>query len=193
MRQRLTDIESIDFFSSPARKPVDSLLAQIETKLRKVPIRKTQQRGDYSGRTWVTRKGIHVDRIASAWLIRRFVDPAAKFKFVPGKGYRPEPGEIRFDMFDAEFTHEGERCTFEVLSERLNIDDSRHRSEGFEVRAAGDAGNCTRHCCNLHRKQGRPRASGTGSSSFRRPVRVLSEAKNGVRGTRPLCPLCLRG
>src|SRR6266436_7963508 len=57
MRQRLTDIESIDFFSSPARKPVDSLLAQIETKLRKVPIRKAQQQGDYSGRTWVTRKG----------------------------------------------------------------------------------------------------------------------------------------
>jgi len=104
MRQRLTDIESIDFFSSPARKPVDSLLAQIETKLRKVPIRKTQQQGDYSGRTWVTRKGIHVDRIASAWLIRRFIDPAAKFKFVPG-------------------THEGERCTFEVLIERLNISD----------------------------------------------------------------------
>ena len=64
-----------------------------------------------------------MDRIASAWLIRRFVDPAAKFKFVPGKGYRPEPGEIRFDMFDAEFTHEGERCTFEVLIERLNISD----------------------------------------------------------------------
>jgi len=64
-----------------------------------------------------------VDRIASAWLIRRFIDPAAKFKFVPGKGYRPEPGEIRFDMFDAEFTHEGERCTFEVLGERLNISD----------------------------------------------------------------------
>ena len=104
MRQRLTDIESIDFFSSPARKPVDSLLAQIETKLRKVPIRKTQQRGDYSGRTWVTREGIHVDGIASGWLIRRFIDPAAKFKFVPG-------------------THEGERCTFEVLIERLNISD----------------------------------------------------------------------
>ncbi len=64
-----------------------------------------------------------MERIASAWLIRRFVDPAAKFKFVPGKGYRPEPGEIRFDMFDAEFTHEGERCTFEVLIERLNISD----------------------------------------------------------------------
>ena len=68
-----------------------------------------------NGRTWVTRPGVHVDRIASAWLIRRFIDPEARFKFVPGKGYEPEPGEIRFDMFEAEFTHEGDRCTFEVL------------------------------------------------------------------------------
>ena len=67
------------------------------------------------GRTWVTRRGVHVDRIASAWLIRRFIDPEARFKFVPAKGYVPEPGELRFDMFEAEFTHEGDRCTFEVL------------------------------------------------------------------------------
>ena len=67
------------------------------------------------GRTWVTREGVHVDRIASAWLIRRFIDPEASFKFVPSKGYQPGPGELRFDMFEAEFTHEGDRCTFEVL------------------------------------------------------------------------------
>jgi hypothetical protein len=68
-----------------------------------------------------TRTGVHVDRIASAWLIRPFVDPGATFKFVPPKGYRPEPGEVRFDMFEAEFTHEGDRCTFEVLAERLSV------------------------------------------------------------------------
>jgi hypothetical protein len=67
------------------------------------------------GRTWVTRRGIHVDRIASAWLIRRFIDPAAKLKYVEAKGYVPAAGELRFDMFAAEFTHEGELCTFEVL------------------------------------------------------------------------------
>jgi len=60
---------------------------------------------------------------ASAWLIRRVVDPDARFKFVAGKGYRPEPGELRFDMFEAEFTHEGDLCTFEVLRARLAIDD----------------------------------------------------------------------
>jgi hypothetical protein len=71
----------------------------------------------------VTRKGIHVDRMASAWLIRRFIDPEARFKFVPGKDYRPLPGEVRFDMFEAEFTHEGDRCTFEVLIRKSRLDD----------------------------------------------------------------------
>ena len=76
------------------------------------------------GRTWVTRKGIHVDRIASAWLVRRFLDPEARFKFVASKGYVPEPGELRFDMFEAEFTHEGDLCTFEVLVERFGLHDA---------------------------------------------------------------------
>src|SRR5207253_7156576 len=67
--------------------------------------------------------GIHVDPIASAWLIHRFVDPDATFKYVPAKGYRPLPDELRFDMFDAEFTHEGNRCTFEVFLERLSLSD----------------------------------------------------------------------
>ena len=75
------------------------------------------------GRTWVTRQGVYVDRIASAWLIRRFIDPEARFKFVSAKGYTPAPGELRFDMFEAEFTHQGDRCTFEVLLERAGLDD----------------------------------------------------------------------
>ena len=66
---------------------------------------------------------MHVDRIASAWLIRRFIDPEALFKFVSGKGYRPDEGELRFDMFQAEFTHEGDKCTFEVLLERVALND----------------------------------------------------------------------
>jgi hypothetical protein len=70
---------------------------------------------------WVTRRGVHVDRIASAWLIRRFIDPMASFKFVQAKGYQPEAKELRFDMFDAEFSHEGDLCTFEVLSARFGL------------------------------------------------------------------------
>jgi len=77
----------------------------------------------HRARTWVTRRGVQVDRIASAWLIRRFIDPEARFKFVPGHDYAPRPGEVRFDMFEGEFTHEGDRCTFEVLVAWLAIDD----------------------------------------------------------------------
>ena len=81
----------------------------------------TTDTDDVRGRTWVTREGIFVDRIASAWLIGRFIDSAARFKFVPPLGYRPEPGELRFDMFEAEFTHVGDRCTFEVLLDRFTL------------------------------------------------------------------------
>jgi hypothetical protein len=75
------------------------------------------------GRTWVSRQGVQIDRIASAWLIRRFIDPQAQFKFVPARGYEPSPGELRFDMFDAEYTHVGEECTFQTLVRRFGIDD----------------------------------------------------------------------
>ncbi len=61
--------------------------------------------------------------MASAWLIRRFIDEKARFKFVPAKGYRPDRGEVRFDMFEAEFTHDGDRCTFEVLLDRFGLDE----------------------------------------------------------------------
>jgi hypothetical protein len=122
LRHRLNEIQSIDFFGAAGGKQAEALLSELEATLRKAPLRKIhQQTGTYSGRTWVTRKGIHVDRIASAWLIRRFIDTEARFKFVPAKGYRAETGEIRFDMFDAEFTHEGDLCTFEVLMERSEL------------------------------------------------------------------------
>ena len=80
------------------------------------------------GATWVTRKGVFVDRIASAWLIRRFIDPDAKFKFVAASGYTPLPGELRFDMFRGEFTHEGDACTFETLMKRFHVKDARLRA-----------------------------------------------------------------
>jgi hypothetical protein len=72
------------------------------------------------GRTWVTRANVHVDRMASAWLIRRFIDREAKFRFVVGRS-RTVAGELRFDMYDGEYTHEGDRCTFEVLLDRFGL------------------------------------------------------------------------
>ena len=60
-----------------------------------------------------------VDRIACAWLIRRFIDPAAGFRFVAGNHHKAAAGEVRFDMFEGDFTHEGDRCSFEVLLDRF--------------------------------------------------------------------------
>ncbi len=90
LRQRLTDIQGIDFFPTPAGRQAETLVSELEARIRKAPIQKGQSAvGNYSGRVWVTRKGIHIDRIASAWLIRRFIDNRARFKFVAARGYRP--------------------------------------------------------------------------------------------------------
>jgi len=129
LKRRTAEVASIDFLGAPGRRAVDKLLGDLEARLRapkpaRRPAAATGTIGKRApGRTWVTRKGIHVDRMASAWLIRRFIDSEARFRFVPGKGHRPLPGEVRFDMFEAEFTHEGDRCTFEVLIERFRLDD----------------------------------------------------------------------
>jgi hypothetical protein len=78
--------------------------------------------GEVRGRRWVTRRGIKVDRMASAWLIRTRIDPDATFAFV-AEGQATKKRDLRFDMFEGEFTHEGERCTFEVLLQRFSLTD----------------------------------------------------------------------
>ncbi len=130
LRKRLADIATIDFFGATGRLSAESLIAELESRLaedtdmadeeaRTTPL----TAADLKGRIWVTRKGVHVDRIACSWLIRRFIDPDAVIRFVPGKGYVPNSGEIRFDMFEGEITHEGDRCSFEVLLTRVGITD----------------------------------------------------------------------
>ena len=74
-----------------------------------------------AGSTWVTRRGVEIDRMASAWLIRRFIDPEARFRFVDERSYRHRNGALRFDMTDGEYTHEGERCTFETLLRQFDL------------------------------------------------------------------------
>jgi hypothetical protein len=78
----------------------------------------------HDGATWVTRQDVHVDRIASAWLIRRFIDRRPRFRFVDPKRYIHREGELRFDMFEAEYTHVGDACTFETLVAEFGITDS---------------------------------------------------------------------
>jgi hypothetical protein len=127
VRQRATELAAIDFFGAAGREVVEGLLSAVEARMRTVEATEqakgTLDRAQFHGRTWVTRAGIKVDRMASAWLIRKFIDPEARFKFVPAKGHRPEEGELRFDMFEAEFTHEGELCTLEVLVQRFGLTD----------------------------------------------------------------------
>jgi hypothetical protein len=124
--RRFGEITAIDFLHVPGREAVEGLLAAIARALPRdgtKPGEPLAVMARPSGATWVTRTGVHVDRIASAWLIRRFVDPQARFKFVPANGYVPRDGELRFDMFEAEFTHIGDRCTFEVLVARMGLRD----------------------------------------------------------------------
>jgi len=128
LKRRFAEVGAIDFFGAQGRETAAGLIAGLEAGLRPTPVAEPTAQPShgiegYRGRTWVTRKGIHVDRMASAWLIRRFIDSDADFRFVTGKDYRPDPGELRFDMFDGEFTHEGDRCTFEVLIEKFALDD----------------------------------------------------------------------
>jgi hypothetical protein len=132
LRRRLGEVAAIDFFGTSGRGTVEGLLSAVEAELRPAEAKEhpSTTAADLRGRTWVTRRGVHVDRIASAWLVRRFVDPEARFKFVPGQEYTPEPGEVRFDMFEAEFTHQGELCTFEVLVRRLGLEDPALRPIG---------------------------------------------------------------
>jgi len=85
------------------------------------------------GRSWVTRQNVHVDRIASAWLIRRHIDADARFKFVAARGYRPKRGELRFDMYEAEYTHVGEDCTFQTLVRQFGLRDAALRAIGEVV------------------------------------------------------------
>jgi hypothetical protein len=126
LERRFEEIVAIDFFHAPGNQAVQGLLRALRDRLddevEAVPSSDdVDPKERFRGRVWVTRTGVHVDRIASAWLVRRFIDAEARFKFVAPKGYRPESGELRFDMFEAEFTHEGDRCTFEVLMERFAI------------------------------------------------------------------------
>jgi hypothetical protein len=132
LRRRLAEIVTIDFFDAPGRAAAEAALLGMEGRLR--PEEGTMAgaskgsepnaaRAAYRGRTWVTRSDVHVDRMASAWLIRRFVDDQARFRFVADEAAAPAAGELRFDMFEAEFTHEGDNCTFEVLLARMELND----------------------------------------------------------------------
>jgi len=123
LQESLEETSRIDFFSSPTGE-LSERLRQISTSLSNSPAkatvrRKRYLRRDYQKRVWTTREGIHIDRLSSAWLIRRFIDPAASFVFAPES--RLPADAIAFDVFGAEFSHRDDHCTFETLVDCFQI------------------------------------------------------------------------
>jgi hypothetical protein len=124
LQKRMSEVTAIDFFDAPGRVAADAAIASLGRRLQrreKATVEASVAPETYRGRTWVTRKNVHVDRMACAWLVRRFVDPDAQFKFVAAQGYTAAPGEVTFDMYDADFTHVGDQCSFETMVERLAL------------------------------------------------------------------------
>jgi hypothetical protein len=126
-RERLTAIEQVDFFGSAGRDRVIALLEQLEACAPDASRARTSAgapaSGDmamYEGRLWITRPRPGVDRMASAWLIRRFIDPRARFGFAADRQLVPEQG-VPFDMFGVDFSHQGDGCTFETLCSTFGI------------------------------------------------------------------------
>ena len=128
LRQRLGETERLDFFGASGRDHVVALLQQIASIVGAdggtsgLVLARGPHLPEYRQRLWVTRPRPGIDRIASAWLIRRFIDPAARFDFVTDHQAAPADA-LPFDMSDVEFSHHGDHCTFETLCERFGIRD----------------------------------------------------------------------
>ena len=132
LRRRQESVRALDFFGAPDGGAVETTLHEIDAALRvhdRRP-RTHESRERIDGATWVTRRDVHVDRIASAWLIRRFIDGHPTFRFVDATRHTHRAGELRFDMFEAEYTHVGDACTFETLARTFTPGDAALREMG---------------------------------------------------------------
>lgn len=131
VRRELETVAAIDFFPGAARAQVETALADAEHTLNAqfapdepqgkkaaIPHRRLQ---DYHGRVWATRRHLWIDRVASAWLIRRFIDPRAQFRWLKNPADCPKRA-VGFDFDGAEFSHVGARVTFEVLVASFGLD-----------------------------------------------------------------------
>jgi hypothetical protein len=124
LRERLADIERMDFGNAAGRQAAAEALARLERRFAEftrppAPAVAVQRRpaADFRNRRWVTRPRPGVDRMASAWLIRRYIDPSATFAFVD----QPAGADVPFDMYSGEFSHQGSLCTFETLAQRFGL------------------------------------------------------------------------
>jgi hypothetical protein len=152
LRQRFQEIRDLDYFESSRGEDLQRLFQKAESLGLPVKRPETKDRlriEDYRSKLWITRPRPEIDRVGSAWLIRKFIDPDASFVFANAPSETPEA--IPYDMFEVEFSHHGDCCTFETFIERFGIrdravhrlaelihdadleDDKFHRLEGFGV------------------------------------------------------------
>ncbi len=123
LRRQFEYIRAIDFFACPAAHDTEVLLRKAASLHELAPRRRPAalHRKDFQRRVWLTRPRPEIDRVGSAWLIRKFIDPRARFVF--SSSLAGHPNAVPFDMLDVEFTHHGEDCTFETLRKRFAITD----------------------------------------------------------------------
>ncbi len=143
LHAELERIVTADFFIAPSRKVAVAAYGHAR-KILRVNFDNSQTsiinststpnslaRFDYQGKRWVTRRNLHIDRLASAWLIKRFIDERPRFYFVAES--EKVNGAIHFDMFEAEFTHVGEDCTFETLLNQFGLTNNAALREIAEI------------------------------------------------------------
>jgi len=135
LRQRFQEIVSIDFFGNPLRGQVEATFAALQEPQAKQSLALGKvSRPAYRSRKWVTRPRPGVDRVMSAWLIHRFIDPKARFVFA-SEDQKPTDA-VPFDMYGGGFGHRGEDCTFETLIKAFRITDKRVAVMGVIVHDA---------------------------------------------------------
>jgi hypothetical protein len=128
IEETFREVSRVDFFRQPSAGKIERRLKNLRISVAQAEPQKegTQKLArhaptEYRGKTWATRAHIHIDRLCSAWLIRRFIDPRAKFVFGPEE--KLPRNAILFDVLGTEFTHKGDRCTFETLLESFRLKD----------------------------------------------------------------------
>jgi len=137
LRQRFQEVVAIDFFHAPLRERVEAMLDHLQNGDQSSPSSKEPgevARKDYRARLWITRPRPGVDRVTSAWLIRRFIDPQARFVFAT-KNQMPR-NAVPYDMYHGGFGHRGNDCTFETLQKTFRI---RDRKVGVMAQIVHDA------------------------------------------------------
>jgi hypothetical protein len=124
LKKQQAEVARVDYFQCPQGTAVSAQLNRISRKLTPkdttTPQITSAVMAQYQDKEWVTRPRPHVDRLACAWLIRRYLNADAVIRY----GAATEPGGVGFDMDGAEFSHQGNLCTFEVMIRSFSLDEA---------------------------------------------------------------------